>query len=66
MVKTAKIQHFAAEEGSSARAPVFTMSLKAGSAHGNWGSCSAEEKKKAGKKKEKHTKLELLITSLCC
>lgn len=66
MAKTAKIQHFAVEERTSARASVFTMSPKAGSAHENGGNCSAEEKKKAGKKKERHTKLELLITSLCC
>jgi len=65
MAKTAKMQHFAVEEGGSGRASVFKLSLKQGSVHENWRNGNAKKKKKAGKKKENHTKLELLITSLC-
>lgn len=65
MAKTAKIQHFAVEEvGALSGLPYLSCHCRQESAHENGGNGNAE-KKKAGKKKENHTKLELLITSLC-
>lgn len=52
------------KRGVLAGLPCLNYHQKQESEHENWGNSNAE-KKKAGKKKENHTKLELLITSLC-
>lgn len=60
MAKTGKTQHFGVEEGNLAVLLClceWVCAQKVGS--------SSIENKKAGKKKGNHTKLELLITSLC-
>lgn len=52
------------ERGVLAGLPCLNCHQRQESEHENWGNGNAE-KKKAGKKKESHTKFELLITSLC-
>lgn len=64
MARTAKTQHFAVEERDLAGLPNLACHWRQESACENRGNGNAE-KKKALKKKENHTKLELLITSLC-
>lgn len=52
------------KRGALSGLPYLSCHCRQESAHENGGNGNAE-KKKAGKKKENHTKLELLITSLC-
>lgn len=52
------------KRGVLAGLPYLNCHRRQESEHENWGNGNAE-KKKAGKKKENHTKLELLITFLC-
>lgn len=65
MAGTAKIQHFAVEEGDLAGLPNLGCYRRQEGACENWGNGNAEKAAAALKKKENHAKLELLITSLC-